>query len=361
MDSIPSSNPRRRSSTVAQSHRRPFWAKNERAYRIYIETPPQRSFSQSPIYDQGMDNFSYDPDHLERFAMPSGLPDKLPQELLSKVMNWQKAGAALCTALDRIDHTYKAAVNYAFPDKCGKPPSRRTFGEQAVEGADSPLLSLPVSPSVALPAVPVLELERLALIQSLEHTSTNHEIGMESPPFTPTDSFGCDTPSNATAKPMTVLPSLANLYTELTPLSTPEALTPAGNPEFDEKSWEFYLRRWKHEREDNQHAFSRFKGYGREIAVLCLELHRETKPELKLAMIDFAHWWEKTKAVVRQCKQRLDDIEIPDLLAVGLESEAAEANSTSSDPNQNTYRTQSSTSHSLSESATIQKDALEFA
>lgn len=309
---------RRTSSTV--DHRRPFWAKTEKSHQIYLDNPRKVTIPG----DHGVDNFSYDNAHIKQWLMPADLAKRLPKELLAWVEDWQKAGAALCTALDRIQELYNNAMSHAYPDKSRNPLARRgSSQQQAVVGAESPTSIAPLSPTPTYPANPIL-LDKAALMNLLQQQQQQQRpakqiMGMETPPFSPVDSVTCATPVSYDQKTKDVLPDLARINSQLSPLNIPEALTPVSPIGFDENSWEYYLKRFKQEKKDNKECLSRIKGYGKRIDILHLELSRELKPEILLAVMDFGKWWQSAKPKVSKYEERVKSLAKPKLAYVNIE------------------------------------------
>ncbi|KAK5114787.1 hypothetical protein LTR85_010100 [Meristemomyces frigidus] len=332
----------RRRTSSAVDHRKPKWAVDPCSYSIYINNPRRSANNfRHGDPDYAMDNFAYDEAHLQQWQMPSGLDKRLPAELLANTKDWQKAGAALCTSLDRTHELYKGAMYYAYPDKSNNPFSRRPSANgQAVVGASrSPMSTTPQisMPTPILPAT-IASLEKLALTQSLQQQQeqaspeVNQVIGMETPPFSPIDSGACATPLSSfdsKTQEKLVLPDLARINSKLSPSQSPmEALTPVvSGPDFDVNSWEFYLGKYDHEMTDAKECLHRFNGYGKKIEILLIELKPELKPEIKLAVIEFAKWYESLKPKVRSCAERVKSLDVPKLEYVSFEWEMARARS----------------------------------
>lgn len=56
----------------------------------------------STMTDYSVDNFSYDRAHLQKWSCPTVITVKLPDELQATVKEFERAGAAVCSAFDRI-------------------------------------------------------------------------------------------------------------------------------------------------------------------------------------------------------------------------------------------------------------------
>ncbi|KAK5118422.1 hypothetical protein LTR62_002936 [Meristemomyces frigidus] len=264
--------------------------------------------------DYGMDNFSYDESHVSRFLMPQGLSERLPPNLREKTHDWQKAGAALCTTLDRIQESYETAREAAYPGNPRTFPRRTSF--QAVMGAEPTPMHSPTctSPPHAFPTlIPAPTLGKLTLSATATATAATakQEIGMESPPYTPFDSFTSRTPTHgATTAQNTAnhLPDLARLTHELSPL----ALTAPGQA-FNEITWHHYTARFGEELHDCHEALQRVKGFSRMIEILLREMQGVLTPGVKLVFVEYRGWFEGVGVVVKELEERVARLECPGL------------------------------------------------
>jgi hypothetical protein len=332
-----------RRASNAVEHRRPAWAKNEISHKATLN--PRRE-TPSPFNNKPdmIDNFSYDPDHLQHWELPAGIADDLSEDILEKTRDWQKAGAAVITALDRIHQTYKDAMYEAYPDKSGSPTYRRpsshasavvgvAFGSLTWSPPDSPISLAPIR----CEQLAFLE-DKNPLMKGFTQAGLTQQMavmGMESPPATPVDSpQGTGTPrkvsnltenvggGNASNKPTVAkintntgsygLPDLVRLHSQLSPLSSPlEPLTPVLNPEFDQNSWERFLGQYQEEMRDNKECMSRFKGYGRQIKILTIEAKTVTELKTKIALYNFGKWYDGLQGNVREYEGKVKALEMP--------------------------------------------------
>lgn len=312
---------KRRSSSVVK-HRQPFWGGDDQKWQANINAMRRSNHLSDGNTVDNLDNFSYDESHVKQWQMPDGLADRLPDTFLANVRDWQKGGAALCTALDRINKTYKSAVTYAYPDNPSSPFSRHP-SSQAIAGADTPRTTASMAPSPMSTG-----LKPLVLTESAPpKLSINTTVGMETPPFSPAfspvDSAGCGTPYSYTSSGAS-LPDLCRVDSQLLPLDPEQAKTPV-SPGFDAMQWDYYLGKFDNQLKDLKTRASGFKGYGHHIKVLCIELSQELKPEIKLAMIDFVKWWESMQPKVSQILERAKVVKAPKLADVTMDVEKARA------------------------------------
>ncbi|KAK4502186.1 hypothetical protein PRZ48_005611 [Zasmidium cellare] len=306
------------------AYRRPSWARTEKSYKYYMRK--DLAVDRSPCSDNGMEHFSYDPDYLTLWKMPESLRERLPQKLSDAVKDWEYAGAAVCTAIERIKKLDQQAIYRGYPDKSKHPLSRQTSHQSsAVVGADTPPMSSPDSPTPSMSSS-ILPLEKL----SFEGLPQRRMIGMESPPFTPIDSKACPTPDiPTTQKDSTAgaVPDANILARQLSPLSiitTDSGISlppPAQTPVFDENAWETYLSAFKAELADcKEHAWPRFRGYGYTVDRMRVELSQEA--EYGDLMKEFQEWWGEMKLKVGEYEREVKELEVPRIEVVVLERKA---------------------------------------
>ncbi|KAM3416897.1 hypothetical protein BST61_g8485 [Cercospora zeina] len=307
-------------------HRRPSWAKSPKSYEIYMRPSPDRS-SQP---DHGLENYSYDEAHLAGWTPPKELEARFPPELMSAVNEWKHAGAAVCTALVRIEKLDDESLYRGYPEHTMAHLSRRpSVQSSAIVGAETPPMSSPVSPApTALPA-------SLLRLEKLEQLPYRQVVGMESPPFTPADTPSCPTPEvqsafslpDARSYPI-VLPypesiastgasksdgysSFFGSYATTAP-STPAMVS------FDEPAWETFLKAYSAELYDiNTYAGPRLKGAGYSIDRVRVELGMTKENEEVLA--DFNKWWTEMKAKVAHYDEKIRELEMPSIDTVRAE------------------------------------------
>ncbi|TKA51871.1 hypothetical protein B0A55_12891 [Friedmanniomyces simplex] len=274
-------------------HRLPFWAKTATSLKIYMDNPrPKRDFDLMDHYE----NFSYLSEHFSVWLAPDGLLESLPtqydgpRETLETAQNWQKAAAALSSALQQLDDFSRGAQAAAYPPHG---PSRRN-SEQTVSGAkkpcDSPFTTLP--PPLAL--------------------------GMESPPYTPFDNSGSCTPLNCDINPQKAVDP-KSLHHQLSPLSIADDFYPTrprSDEGFNEVSWEYFVERHASFMLDCRIALQRVKGYARTIEILLTEQKLVLTPEVKLVVMEFDGWWAGMKPKAEALDERVKGLEAPSLMEV---------------------------------------------
>ncbi|KAK4898606.1 hypothetical protein LTR27_003778 [Elasticomyces elasticus] len=258
-------------------HNRPFWTRSEVSYRVHFDDPrPQRN-----VVDH-FENFSYKAEHHDAWLAPDGVLQILPESLQHTVKDWQKAGAALSTALERTEAFASEALSAAYPKG-----SRRN-SEQTISGAQQPFNS----PPMMLPP----------------------PIGMESPPYTPYDSFACPTPLSLDMTSQKAVDA-RTLHLELSPLSIADDLYPV-RPRldgFNEVSWEHYTERHDALIKDCQIALQRLKGYKRTIDITLIEEKSQPDLESKSAFESFDKWWTGMQTKAEALETQVQELDVPTL------------------------------------------------
>ncbi|GAB1744363.1 hypothetical protein NU219Hw_g1644t1 [Hortaea werneckii] len=328
--------PKRRSSSSVSGHRGPPWSQTQQGLQSML-TPRRVPRPLTNIDMDHVDNFSYDPRYLNDFNLPDGMDERLPAQLRREVHNWQKAGAALLTALNRTKESAKRAAEYAYPDATTHEPvwplSRRPSA-QASEGASatSPTAGI-ASPSAISPDSPKT-LDPFASGPLRKQAGLpDNAVGMETPPFSPIDSGATASPVATATLPKTKpgVPDLAKLNTQLSPYTsfnsdstttsatTPGSTTTTPKTPFNDKSWEYFLGKFDNEVRDTKIALQRLTGYAKKIEVEKMELEGDFTPGIVLLMREFREWWKTTDPKVRRLALQveflipptLEDLDVP--------------------------------------------------
>ena len=301
-----------RSSQSQPEHRRPSWAKKESTYRAYISNANSRPRAPG---DFGLDNFSYDETYVREWQLPSGLSKHLSQELRDAAHSWVLAGAAVCTALERIQKMDNEAVDRTDPATTHEHLLKRRVSDQtpAVVGAETPATSSPAAPTCSKPNF-VVSCTKSPLIQPFPQLPVNM-AGLESPPFTPVDSKVPNTPAcEPLFGPNGTAPDLDSVTAQLYPLSSRSSLTMSSldTAVKNEQAWEYYVGAFNAEVEDlRTKAFTRLKGYTRTIDRICTELgwDRDLSTMEKAALGRFVQWWKVMKPKVSRYQDKVDALQ----------------------------------------------------
>ncbi|CAK1364769.1 hypothetical protein CB0940_08415 [Cercospora beticola] len=325
--------PRTGSSAQSQPvHRRPSWAQSPKSYEIYMRK--NLAADRVSQADDGAENYSYDDTHLAEWAVPNELEDRLPSELKAAVKEWRYAGAAVCTALVRIEKLDDESLYRGYPENTLAHLSRRqSIQSSAAVGAETSPMSSPTSPTpIALPA-------SLLRLEKLEQLPLRRVVGMESPPFTPADTPACPTPDvHADHTPATIsdaraIPHRFPTYTESVTSAgasnsdgfsssfgsyVSTAPSTPGLVSFDEAAWETFLKTYSAELYDiNTNSGPRLKGAGYTVDRLRVELGMENGNEEVLT--EFNEWWSGMRAKVAQFDEKIRELEMPNLDTVRAE------------------------------------------
>jgi hypothetical protein len=319
-------------------HRRASWGKNQQSYDTYMRNDMAKSRSPTSSQDYGIGNFSYDDKHLSDWKMPDSVSAlHLPAQLKDKADDWSTSGAALDTALERIEALKADAMYRGWPDKKHAHLQVRHWPSPTGVGAQSPAIGSPLSPPVSLPD----SLEKADFTLPFAHKPfgsgmpAHPPMGMESPPFTPINAPA--TPLNPAEGAAATLPDLSKINTQLSPVSgysatssmtgasTPAGLAPSPmSASFDEHAWETYWNQCKAEYSDVRYnALSRVKGTARDIDSLSREYAH--MGEYAEPVKTFKLWWDGQKPKAKLYEDKVKLLEMPseeqakrDRLAKGL-------------------------------------------
>lgn len=314
-------------------HRRPSWAKNERSYEAHMRAERPNS-PRPPVHspDFGPDSFSYDPQYLHQWLAPPTIMYKeapFPQLMKLELDNWSHAGAALCTALERVDKLAGQAMHRGWPASRALLRFSRqgSVGSPAVAGAsdhavspsrtDSPFALPPSAASRSTSPPPT----SIATPPSTADTAVNSKAGMpqanpiffiDSPVLSPA---GANTPAHGVQDGKNVGPDLSNFPADISPhpsscVSGSGTQTPSAK--FDENAWEVYLGNFHAELSDiRAHALSRWKGSTRTIDRLHSEYGRMT--EFTESMHTFENWWNLVRTEMGEYEERVKALRVPEL------------------------------------------------
>lgn len=297
-------------------HRRASWGKNQQSYDTYMRNDMAKTRSPTSSQDYGIGNFSYDDKHLSEWEMPTAISGlRLPAQIRDKAEDWSTSGAALDTALERIESLKAEAMYRGWPDKTHSHLQVRHWPSPTGAGAQSP-----ISPPTSMPD----SLEKADFTLPMAHKAfgtARPPMGMESPPFTPVNAPA--TPLNQPEGAVATLPDLSKINTQLSPPSSYNvtspptgANTPSGLAQsptsacFDEHAWETYYNQCKAEYGDIRfNGLSRFKGTARDIESLSREYSHMS--EFADAMKSFKVWWDGQRPKVKLYEDKVKSLEMP--------------------------------------------------
>lgn len=301
-------------------HRRASWGKSQQSYDTYMRNDMAKNRSPTSSQDYGIGNYSYDDKHLSDWTMPDTISGQhLPAQIREKADDWCTSGAALDTALERIESLKAEAMYRGWPDKKHAHLQVRHWPSPTGAGAQSPAIGSPLS----LPD----SLEKADFTLPFAHKPfgsgmpAHPPMGMESPPFTPINAPA--TPLNPAEGAAATLPDLSKINTQLSPASTygvtspvTGASTPSGLAQsttpanFDEHAWETYWNQVKAEYSDiRSNALSRFKGTARDIDSLTREYSHMS--EYATVMKTFKLWWDGQRPKAKLYEDKVKSLEMP--------------------------------------------------
>jgi hypothetical protein len=296
----------------------------ERSYDTHIRTDLGEPSSLMSSKDYGIGNFTYDGKHLSNWVMPKAVRlQQLPTQVRERANDWSTSGAALDTALERMDELRADGMHRGWPNKKNTRPRIRYWPSSISRRAQCPTIGCQISkdPSLSDPlAKPDFTHPSFQKTPCFA-MSHNVTIGMESPPFSPSDTISIA--SRKAEDVLGTLPKFATTDTERYPntggeatpplsgVNTPVALASSTmSATFDENAWETYCNQWKAEHVDIRYnALSRFKGTARDMENLIREYCHFG--EYTGALEVFNSWWCSQRAKVALYEGKVKSLEVP--------------------------------------------------
>jgi hypothetical protein len=315
--------PNKKGGRTGYTHRT-LQGKITRLYDTHIRTGLGMPSSLMSSKDYGIGNYSYDSKHLSNWIMPKAVRLlQLPAQVRERADDWSTSGAALETAIERMDELRADGMHRGWPNKNGTRLQIRHWPSSISRRAQCPKIGCQTSKDPSL-SDPLAKSDfthpsfQKAPCFTMSH---NVAMGMDSPPFSPSDTI-----SIAFSKAEDVLgtlPKLATTDTKLYPNTGGEATPPlsgANTPvasapstlsaTFDENAWETYCNQWKAEHIDIRYnALSRFKGTARDIENLIREYCHFG--EYTGALESFNGWWCSQRAKVALYEGKVKSLEMP--------------------------------------------------
>ncbi|KAK4934051.1 hypothetical protein LTR28_010951 [Elasticomyces elasticus] len=234
--------------------------------------------------------FSYDPAHLREWYMKEDLWAHLPADLNAALVTWQAAGAAVCTAMTRIEELHEERLTRGWLDKTRAHHSRTA----------SKSSSFPHSP----PATPI--------------TSAPNGV---SPPTTAVSSTTQPEPGTTPARTPSPKPKLrtdsllsvtTSLHEQLSTALTASASSPPPTPttEFDEAAWTVYTNAYRAELDDlRANNLVRMRHFGRVVERISAAADEEAmRPTAKA---EFDAWWLGMGRKIRRYEGRAAELGVP--------------------------------------------------
>ncbi|KAK4974816.1 hypothetical protein LTR66_011016 [Elasticomyces elasticus] len=269
------------------THHRPSMSQSDVSRSAPLESDLSRM--QNAVTYEG-EPFSYDPAHLREWYMKEDLWAHLPADLNAALVTWQAAGAAVCTAMTRIEELHEERLTRGWLDKTRAHHSRTA----------SKSSSFPHSP----PATPI--------------TSAPNGV---SPPTTAVSSTTQPEPGTTPARTPSPKPKLrtdsllsvtTSLHEQLSTALTASASSPPPTPttEFDEAAWTVYTNAYRAELDDlRANNLVRMRHFGRVVERISAAADEEAmRPTAKA---EFDAWWLGMGRKIRRYEGRAAELGVP--------------------------------------------------
>lgn len=296
-----------------------------------LETDFNRKQEHEVPADADSDTFCYNPAFIVEWMIPADLRLRLPESLMTELDDWQAAGAAVCTALARIDKLDDESLHRGWPSRPNLHLSRTTSDCSANGSPQSPTTGpSEISSPRSRPALSSLQ-------TSFDSTmSTSPDI----PPFTPHDSImgdEVDEISTSFRDKVSLEHVDAMLATRVrrasesagspSPIMSPISRQssnelPLGNDQqFDESAWETFLRSYEAELEHlRTETLVRFRHIGKSVDRLWLDLRCDgVQPVSESIAAEFVAWWKKMSDKEQEYEKEVQMLEVPHLELVSLQ------------------------------------------
>ncbi|KAK4936640.1 hypothetical protein LTR28_010101 [Elasticomyces elasticus] len=295
------------SSIHQPCHRRPSLSQDDVSRSAYLES--DFPHVQSSMTYEG-EPFSYDPARLREWYMKEDLWTRLPASLNAGLVTWQAAGAAVCTALKRIEELEDERLTRGWPEKTRAHLSQTTSKSPSLPHSPSATRITSVPDGASSPKMAVLSTTQVLPASGTYRVRPRNPMGVHTPPLTPTD-----------IQFLTIV-SIPKLRTDSLVLGDPElhyhlstAFTVSTSPPetptavFDEAAWTVYTNAYKAELDDLRlNTLVRMRHFGRIVDRVCVkeEIHRTTQA-------DFDTWWLDMTGKIKRCEERAGKLSVSGL------------------------------------------------
>ncbi|KAH0026433.1 FAD/NAD(P)-binding domain-containing protein, partial [Aureobasidium melanogenum] len=311
-------------------HRRPSWRQSRVSHRTYLETDFKRKQEHEMPADADSDTFYYNAAFVVEWLIPADLRLRLPESLVTELDDWQAAGAAVCTALARIDKLDDESLHRGWPSRPNLHLSRTTSDCSAI---GSPQFSTTEPFEISSPP------SRPALSSLQTSFGSTLSTSPDAPPFTPQDSImgdEVDEISTSLRDKVSLEHVDAMLATRVrrvsesagspSPLMSPisrqssSELTFGTDQRFDESAWETFLRSYEAELEHlRTETLVRFRHIGKSVDRLWLDLRCDgVHPVSESTAFEFVAWWKKMNDKEQEYEKEVQMLEAPQLELVSL-------------------------------------------
>ncbi|KAK4986878.1 hypothetical protein LTR50_005009 [Elasticomyces elasticus] len=290
------------------THHRPSMSQSDVSRSAPLESDLSRMQNAVTYEDEP---FSYDPAHLREWYMKEDLWAHLPADLNAALVTWQAAGAAVCTAMTRIEELHEERLTRGWLDKTRAHHSRTASKSSSFPHSPpaTPITSAPNGVSPPTTAVSSTTQPEPGTTPVRPHSPK----GAHTPPLTPAD-IQARTPS---PKPKLRTDSLisvtTSLHDQLSAALTVSTSSPPATPttEFDEAAWTVYTNAYRAELDDlRANNLVRMRHFGRVVerigaAAADEEAMRPT------AKAEFDAWWLGMGRKIRRYEGRAAELGVP--------------------------------------------------
>ncbi|KAK8202112.1 hypothetical protein M8818_005638 [Zalaria obscura] len=269
------------------------------------------------------DQYCYDPVFLKQWQAPKEMVSRLPDRFTTPIESWQASGAAVLTAMARLEKLENTAVHRGWPEKTHAHLSRQTStNTPSTTDCTSPPASLgtmspangsidTVSPRDTFNGFPPLQ-----TTISYGSVSSNYSIpDLATPPETPEYSKQYQSPLFAPT-------AMLRLNTELAPYQRRDSLnSPITTPQFDEAAWDVYINSFEAEVSQLQsETMVRFRHMRHAVDKLWIDTQGDTEQTMDPATsAEFVAWWNDMGEQSRALEQEVQKLAAPELERVKLE------------------------------------------
>jgi hypothetical protein len=263
--------------------------------------------------------------------MPAELRIRLPESLMTELDDWQAAGAAVCTALARIDKLDDESLHRGWPSRPNIHLSRTMSDCSAIESPQSPTTG---SLEMSSPQTRGILSSHQTSFGSIFSTSP------DTSPFTPRDSIMGDEVDEISTSFRSkvslehvdaVLATRARRASEsagspspiMSPISRQSSneLVFDADQQFDESAWDVFVRSYEAELEHlRTETLVRFRHIGKSVDRLWLDLRCDgVHPVSKSTVADFVAWWKQMNDKEQEYEKEVQMLEVPQLELVSFQ------------------------------------------
>ncbi|CAD0110011.1 unnamed protein product [Aureobasidium uvarum] len=281
--------------------------------------------------DADADTFYYNAAFVAEWMLPTDLRLRLPEALVTELDDWKAAGAAVCTALARIDKLDDESLHRGWPSRPNGHLSRTTSDCSAVGSLQFPTTgSMEMSSPQTRVALPSLQTSFGSTLSTTPNT----------PPFTPRDSIVGDEVDEISASFRDKV-SLEHVNSMLatrvrrasesadspSPIMSPisrqssNELAFGTDQLFDESAWETFLRSYEAELDHlRSETLVRFRHIGKSVDRLWLHLRCDgVHPVSRSTAAEFVAWWERMNEKEQEYEKEVQTLEVPQLELVSFQ------------------------------------------